>query len=330
MKYVSCELIQHGICFINNHIWSCCYSPADQVEGSSGPVVLIENYKGQKIDWNNLFELINKRREDFKKGIILPSCQNCYWLKEQEWSDENYINQIYITHFEKCNADCFYCSGCQDRERDNKTKPYSVLPILKDMKKRGIMPKGSEIHIGGGEPTLYHEMDSIIKEYALSGYVKQILVPTSGIVYSRVLAEAMSKNLAHIIVSLDCGCEETYLKIKRVNKFKNVIENIKKYAKNETAALNILMKYIVIPSVNSNKNEFDLFLQIISQAGVKRIALDIEANYARKLKYDINPELLDFVVWAEEYAKNQGFDTETYMFYKQALSFKNVEAAETS
>lgn len=328
MKYVSCELIQHGICFINNHIWSCCYSPADQVEGSSGPVILIENYKGEKINWDNLFALVDKRREDFKKGIILPSCQSCYWLKEQEWSDENYLNQIYITHFEKCNADCFYCSGCQDRERDNKTKPYNVLPILKDMKRRGIMPKGSEIHIGGGEPTIYHELDSIIKEYVLTGYVNKILIPTSGIVHSRVITEALNKNLAQIIVSLDCGCAETYLKIKRVNKFKNVVENIKKYTKTSDAKNNILLKYIVIPEVNSNKEEFDLFLKTLDILGLKRIALDIEANYARKLKYDIDPELLDFVVWAEEYAKNKGFETETYMFYKQALSFKKTETSD--
>ncbi len=328
MKYVSCELAQHGICFINDHIWSCCYSPVEGLEGAPESIVLIKKYKGEKIDWDALFKLIDERRENFKKGIIPSSCQNCYWLKEQEWSDENYINQVYITHFEKCNANCFYCSGCQGRERDNKTKPYSVLPILKDMQKRGIMPKGSEIHIGGGEPTLYHELDSIIKEYALTNYVNKILIPTSGIIFSKVIYEALKKNMASIIISLDSGCRETYKKIKRVDKFNNIIKNISKYTKIEHPA-NVVLKYIIIPNFNSTKTEFDLFLKTIKKAGVKRIALDIEAFYAKKFDYKVNPKLIDFVAWAEDYAKSQGFETETYMFYKHILSFKNAEATES-
>ena len=319
MKYVSCELAQHGICFIDNAIWSCCYSPAEWVEGSSGPVILMKNYHGEKINWDEFFSIIHKRREDFK---------NCYWLKENDWPEEDYINQIYITHFEKCNADCFYCSGCQGRERDNKTKPYSILPILKDMKKRGIMPKGSEIHIGGGEPTLYHELDSIIKDYVLSGYVNRILVPTSAILFSKRLYEALNKNLAHSIISLDCGSEETYFKIKRVNKFKQVMQTLEKYSKTETSRTNLLLKYIVIPDINDNETEFDLFLQKIKELGITRIALDIEATYARKMNYKINPKFFDFIVWAEEYSKKLGFETELYMFYKHALTFRNKDESQ--
>lgn len=322
MKYVSCELAQHGICFISNQLWSCCYSPADQVEGSSGPVVLIDNYHGEKINWGNLFRLINERKENFKKGIIPPSCQNCYWLEEKEWSEENYINQIYISHFERCNADCFYCSGCQNKERDNKTKEYSILHVLKDMKKNNIMPRGSEIHIGGGEPTLYHELDSIINEFVITRFARRILVPTSGILYLDVLYEAMIKNLAYIVVSLDSGCAETYLKIKRVNKFENVIDNISKYARSEVSINNIQLKYIVIPEINSNKNEFKLFLKKANELGIKRIALDIEANYVRKINYKVETEFLNFVSWAEEYSKMKGFEVDLYMFYKQAISYK--------
>ena len=178
MKYVSCELAQHGICFMKNKIQSCCYSVSDWINLDSKSVLLVPKYTGENLDWESIFALIEERRANFKKGIIPKACENCYWLKEAEWEDSNYINNIYITHFTACNSQCIYCIEAFDASRNFYKNPYKILPILKDMKKREIMPVGSEFHIGGGEPTIYNEMDAIIKEFALSGFAKRISVPS--------------------------------------------------------------------------------------------------------------------------------------------------------
>ena len=85
----------------------------------------------------------------------------------------------------------------------------------------------------------------------------------------------------------------------------------------------MLLKYIVIPGTNSNKEEFIAFLNIAKKTGVTRIALDIDAIYARKHDFKANPILIEFIIWAEDYAKKQGFETETFMFFKHVLSLAN-------
>ena len=46
------------------------------------------------IDWNKFFKEKRKMRELNKKGIILDRCKGCFFLKEREWDDEDYVGLI--------------------------------------------------------------------------------------------------------------------------------------------------------------------------------------------------------------------------------------------
>lgn len=322
MKYKCCNLIQHGLCFFENDLVSCCFSPNDQVNGGHPPVI-ISPYKGESLSKEELFQKINDYVAIFKKGGCPKECLNCYHLEEKEWDETPFINSVTITHFSNCNANCIYCSNnLEQSERTNDT--YEILPVLRSLKEQGIIKQGVELHIGGGEFTIYKECNQLLDEFALSGFAK-VYIPTNAIKFSQELNSAIKKGAACIIVSLDSGSKKTYKKIKRVDAFDIVVNNLKIYASNGVNQGEIALKYIVIPTINDNFGEFKKFLNIASEIGVKNIIIDLDAKYARELKHKVDSTLICLVQKFEKYSHKQGFSTETYSFFSQCLNTSKVK-----
>ena len=315
MKYKSCNLIQHGLCFFNGRLVSCCFAPCDQINGQTPPVIY-DNYNGEIPEKEDLFNRIEKYSSIFKNGGCPKECLNCYHIEEKEWDEEKYINSITITHFSNCNADCIYCSN--NLEQDERTnKVYEILPILDSLKEKGIIKQGCEFHIGGGEFTIYPECDEIIEKYVLTGFVKKLCVATNGIRYSENLYKAMEKDKACIIISVDCGSPRLFKKIKGVDCFDKLKESLEKYTRSEKSRQNTFLKYIVLPQINDNKNEFKKFLNLANEYSIKGIKIDVEGRYCRNCNYKIDKKLSEFIKWSENYAKNIGFDVELFSFVKQ-------------
>ncbi len=316
MKYKSCHLLEHGLCFYNHNLCSCCYAPQDSYTRAPYLSFL---YLGQKIKKEQLFNKINKRREEQKKGNFIISCNNCFKLEEKDWDEDNYIDQIYITHFEQCNLNCIYCiTDLSPKERAKET--YKIIPVLDNLKEQGILRQGCEFHIGGGEFSIYPECDEIIEKYILSGFSKFLAIATNAVVYKESVFNAMDKGKACIIVSVDSGSKNMYKKIKRVDAFDKLIENLKLYSRTESSRANTFLKYIVIPKINDNKREFDKFLNLANKLNIKGIKIDVDGNYARNNLYKLNDKINNFLTWTVDRAKSKGFDVEIFSFYKQCLN----------
>ena len=102
---------------------------------------------------------------------------------------------------------------------------------------------------------------------------------TSGIKYSTAIDEAFKNNRLEMLLSLDSGSRETYKKIKNVDMFDTVIENLKKYTSAcEFAKENIILKYIILDGINDNKEELGKFFDIVQKLGVRNVRLDINSR----------------------------------------------------
>ncbi len=317
--YKSCHLIQHGLCFFNDLIASCCFSPVDQINGQIPPLIA-DNYKGEIIPTEDLFKRMDKYADVFKNGGCPKECKNCYKIEEKDWSNEKYIDQITITHFSMCNLDCIYCSNNNERW-ERTTKTYDILPILKYFKEQGIIKKGCELHIGGGEFTIYRECDELLELFAINNYAR-VFVPTNAVKYSHNLFRAMNEATTYIIVSLDSGSRKTFKKIKRIDAFDRVIDSLKKYAATEKSRDAIRLKYIIIPTYNDNINEFKKFLKIAKKLGVKNIIIDIDARYSRLKNYQIDNYFINLAQEMNKLALKLNFITEFYCFFFQNTNKK--------
>ena len=122
-KYVSCDLIEHGLDFFTDSINFCCRIPPTE----KGYKKIIENYNGELIDWKNFFNIKRKYRNQMKKGIIIPECKNCIYLQEKEWDNEDYISFINFNNWTICNEHCVYC-WLNDPDKPHQNSIMFILP----------------------------------------------------------------------------------------------------------------------------------------------------------------------------------------------------------
>ena len=63
--------------------------------------MLIDNYHGEKIDWDSLFAKKDSYIKLQKSGKIIDSCEGCMYLEKRIWNGKHYINTINIKGLQK-------------------------------------------------------------------------------------------------------------------------------------------------------------------------------------------------------------------------------------
>ena len=303
-KYVSCDLIEHGMDFFSNSINFCCRIPPTN-DGYT--LRLIEEYNGEKINWKKFFKIKRKYREQMKKGNIVPECKNCIYLKEKEWDNEDYISFINFNNWTICNEHCVYC-WLNDANRIN-PKQYNVFPIIQDMVKKGYFRGGGDITIAGGEPCVAPEFDDLIKIF-LENNISTIRVLTNATKYSKIVEEGIASGKIYIIVSVDSGTQETFVKVKRKDFYNKVWENIAKYASVQPESDRVKTKFILIPNLNDTKEEIDEWIRKSKECGIKHLAFDIEMMWYNSNKNNLPESLFEIVEYTLDKIKENNLDVE--------------------
>ncbi|MBQ9245728.1 radical SAM protein [bacterium] len=307
--YYSCPWIEHGLVFFKYKLAMCCNCGH---EGSSQPLIR-NNFIGQRIDWERIFKVKDMYRKFHKKGKFHTGCLSCPYLEEKQWDTSRYIDNLYISHWTDCNSKCIYCFEANNPEQFKGKRPYSVLPIIKDMQERGILRPGGIISFGGGEPTLLDEFEDIVN-YLLDNYYWGIRVHSSGIKYSPALARAINEIRAYVVVSVDSGSKETYKQVKRVDCYDKVRETIRKYALQTTFLGRFLVsaKYIIIPGINDNVQELDSWMKANYDAGLYTTVLDLEEGWYLQNRNNIPEHLYQLIEHARKQAKKYNSNFELY------------------
>lgn len=280
MKFKSCHWIAHGLNFEPGHLEMCCL----RCHVGGGNLFVKIPYNGEKMDWDELFELKRAYIEENKQGYINPKCEGCFNISENEWhEDEHYFNYIHFNHWTHCNCNCVYCFTEEDKERFNRSRYYNVLPVIKDMFEKKLFRKGGEITFAGGEPTILDEFEDLINLLIDNG-VERIVIHTSGIKYSPALARGINKGVIDVVVSLDSGSEKTFKTIKGVNAYNKVVKNLKLYVEAENPENQPLVatKYILMPNINDNIEEAEKWITVTAESGARSIVLDIEHEWFRR------------------------------------------------
>lgn len=305
MKYKSCKHLRHSIGFYRDEVVICCQSQIKTFEYYS----LLKNYNGEKIDWKKLTNERIKEIEKLKNNNINKYCDGCIHVKEDFWEEyEPYIDNITISHWTHCNCDCIYC-GLDKRP---KKKPYKFLPILKEMKKQNILNFDGFLLFGGGEPTCLKEFPDILK-FFYKNNIKNVQINSSGITYNREIAKYLSKEGMRLTISPDSSDRQTYLKIKNVDKFEQVWNNIKKYAKAQKDNIYALRtKYILIENINDTKEQILNWLLLSKNSGVKIVILEIESDWFAHIQNNIPEHIVNLFNYFEEAAEELGLKVEYY------------------
>ena len=185
---------------------------------------------------------------------------------------------------------------------ERRNKPYDLYSVLKDLVKTKLLKFSDDnkgmIRFLGGDVSKLKDFSKIVKLFIKAG-AKNFYIPTSGIKYLPVVEKVLKQGIAEVIVSADCGNAELYKKIKRVDKYKKVRENMKKYAKAAKKGNAVFKsKYIVLPFVNDTKECIDEWFEECLNLGIEYVADDFEDNFSATFSKQIPkhiPELLDYI-----------------------------------
>ncbi len=299
-KYYSCNIIEHGFDAQIESINLCCRICKDRI---SDKVIILPDYKGEKINWEYFFDKKNKLRDIQKSGNTIPQCAGCIYLEKKNWDSKNYINTININNWIKCNAECIYC----DRKESKHKREYKIYPLIKDLIRNNYLQNSADITIAGGEPTITSDFDKTLK-ILIKNNISTVRVLTNAIKFNKFIETGLKKGLVNILISTDSGTQETYKKIKHTDKHFKVWKNINKYVKSQHINSLVKTKYIIIPNFNNNKEEIKEFIECNYKAGVKYTCIDLEISCYLKCNND--NEVLNKFYELYLYAKELGEEKE--------------------
>lgn len=324
-EYTSCNWLQHGLSFENDHIEMCCLC----CHKGGGRLHIKDDYKGKGVSWDDIFKLKQKFIEDNKNGKIDPRCEGCFNLVHRGWDDEEkYINYIHFNHWTHCNSDCIYCYTSWDKKNFQKRPHYKALPMLKELFKKKLFRAGGEITFAGGEPTILNEFDDIVN-FLLKNGADRITVHSSGIKYSKAIEKGIKEKKLSVCLSADAGSRDIFYKVKRVDKFDKFWQNVEKYAQaqEENDKIYVETKFILIPEVNTNKEEIEKWFSLNLAYGVKSIVVDIENDFCKDLRTNNSPTpeyLIDLAKYIVARAKELDFNLVEYNNFRYLAEGQNL------
>lgn len=302
-----CEQINHNLTFYPNKMESCC-------SGFQGPILLTNLSNEIEIDW----EKIKKKRLDFierlKNNDIPENCQKCPNLREgstPENEDFRY-KKIILNHYTHCNCKCIYCTRMKYYPRDYTETPrkpdyYHILPIIKQIYALGdseVNKKRMKVDFQGGDLCVLDEFENVL-QFLLDNECKDLEFTTNNLIYQPLIEKCLAEGRGFMISSLDCGSKETYLKLKKIDKFEIFIENIKRYLNAIHDKYRILLCYIVVKNINDNLEEAQKFLTLVKELGIERIRFEIDYNdlLGYKGRFEVPKHYYDIFNLFEKFTK---------------------------
>lgn len=272
-QFYSCSYICSGINFYpNNIIKTCCFTSSDDVN-------LCKINNDGTINYNEL----NKNRKNLfnrlKKGDIPECCKNCFALQKSSWIFSNAIKSIVLNYFMFCNLRCVHCGYLKKvRFKVDDTKDEFVFNIIKSLENKKLLTKDYIVDIGGGEPSINEKLDKIIDYLIRRGH--KVHINSNIAKFKENYIYGINNNLIFLTLTPDAGSKEVYKKIKGVDYFDEMKENLKEYMKR--ASDKIEVKFIL---EKGNISDIENMIRLCLDCNVKKVVCSIDLNI-KKEEYD--------------------------------------------
>jgi adenine C2-methylase RlmN of 23S rRNA A2503 and tRNA A37 len=112
-----------------------------------------------------------------------------------------------------------------------------------------------------------------------------------------IAANLRANPQSSINFSIDSGTRETWLKVKGVDNFGTVINNLGKYSASGSGPEQIVLKYIIFPGVNDSPEDFRALPEIMGDLGAKRLTISCDLRTGRN-KYSCGNERREPIIRA--------------------------------
>lgn len=274
MKYKSCKHLEKSLYLAPNELRACCQRFFYKGK-MRGDAKLLEISKEEELTSENLKDARKKLFDDIQLSQN-EDCLGCPHLydADDEPKIDNKIDYLSVEHHSVCNLRCTYCSPIY---YEGKKSTYDVVKFIDDLKKNNSFENCEQVVWGGGEPTLEKSFEQIVKliDYKVNPKIYH-RVFTNSVRFSPPLNNFLKEGLVKIVTSVDAGDPETFKKIRGRPRFKEVFENLSKYALHNPSLVTI--KYIFTDE-NNNKDQVDSFIENCVKNNLENCNYQISMNF---------------------------------------------------
>lgn len=196
-------------------------------------------------------------------------CSSCRWAIEDYWPVDQRFRRIAYSVGGGCQFNCSYCTSVARHTIIQETweKDAAFPEVMDYLERNNLIHPDAVIEIGTGEICVAPRRDEILN--VTSNYYTTIF--TNAGIYNEQIAEQIeSGNVLQILVSIDAGTRETFQKVKGVDAFENIRENLKKY---RSYGSSIDIKFVFLPGINDNEEDVDGFVALAKELGVREIGI---------------------------------------------------------
>ena len=288
-NYRSCNMINSSfLLFLSridkglNCLTLCCEPVEDRpaIPFGNTPKESVENFiKMRKAIIEESINDVSADERVFSKG-----CLNCTSYQLGQWPENDLIHYVSFSMYPApCQCKCFYCG---DKERGNLNftdtpevkKGYEhTFGMLEYAKENGLIAPNAAYQIATGEISIHPYKDKIL-EFTKN---QATIFHTNCFIFDEQIAQNLAANpRSHINFSIDSGTAKTWHKVKGVNNFSKVIENLDRYHKYSARKGQIVLKYIIFPGINDEDEDFILVIELMKRFGSQ--TLDLARNWNDK------------------------------------------------
>lgn len=213
------------------------------------------------------------RLADIRRRIVTAidqgECDFCASCPElvptQHPGDTGKISLLHMDTSTVCNLSCSYCNVKQTMPRCD----YDPEALFDQFRRRGVLASDYSFDWGGfGEPSINPHFGSLTGKMLDDG--ASGLVYTNALTRHPVIERGLAEGRLVIRCSVDAGTRETYRAVRGVDAFETVWENLKAYAKINSAGVSA--KYIVTTG-NAALAETDAFVERCLREGIRHVAI---------------------------------------------------------
>ena len=306
-KYYGCAYIESGLSFFNEEVRFCC--------------VDITYSFAKMTSYEELNDLDAKKIKEIRetlKSSPLEGCKECTLFTKGAWKTNKKFNSINILHGDICNFKCQYCYQTVKSDYSTQQAKHKIMPYLENLYEKNLISDSAYFGYGG-EPALHPEINEILN------FTKKLknsysTITTNASVYLETIDELLKLNKCEVLCSVDAGSRELFAKIKGVDCFDKVINNLKKYA----ASGRVVGKYIVFEE-NLNPEEIINFVKIMKEVNVRFVKITFDWRYkAEELPDDYLICAVIGKIWADLYKVNANIDCWLFKDTKQIYKRVNM------
>ena len=305
-NHLVCDFVRGGLIFSQDGLVKVC---AKSSCSSESEFSLISNFNGLWFDTKSIKSKLNELKFKFQENSIPTECSDCCYLVPDKPVGNEVFDFVVLSHWKFCFLNCSYC---YDKKTDDLStvEHFDIMPVIQQLIDEKLITKETKIIFSCGDATLHPEFDKLM--YFFINYeMKDIEIYTSAQRYCHSVAEAIGKNIAKVIVSLDGGCPYIYERVKGSNKYDIAISNIKRYLEyQDKNRKQVIINYTLIQGLNDNKKEILDWFMHSRGLGIKKFSIDIEEKWYNTLENSVPTYLEEIIIFVKELGNFNNMDLE--------------------